>query len=435
MDLYKSFSEQARFGPLCILPFNQLVIDANGDCYPCEALRGQQEYNLGNIYSNNFQDIWNGELIKSFRLRMLNKKRTLSCDMACHEDYETSCKSLNPINFFPKFINNIDKINFDGTVSFLPSTFFLKTSNICNLACQYCKEESSTTWSLTKNKVFHKNYQIEKKDSITEKLCEIIVENSDDLECLYFSGGEPSLVPSYSKMLKYILDKKGSNLKVAAASNISQLNDTSKTFFNLLNQFRDAMVFCSLDSHNEINDYIRMFSSFNKSKETFSYIKSNLPNIKIHINSVISIFNALSIFDFHKEWYDEGLVEIDSFRYVLCQFPKIFNILYLSDDTKEKIIEYFINYINWLKINENNNNDYPNNGIRNYIYLKKYVVDLLTLKYPEKQDFLDIRKKQKEYLEKISLSKITLPKSLDFIKDDFLRPVIRYNKDLIYLTK
>lgn len=433
MDLYNSFKEQARFGPLCILPFNQLVIDANGDCFPCEALRGQQEFNLGNIYTTHFQEIWNGELIKSFRKRMLDQKRTSSCDLACHGEYETSCKSLNPINFFPKFINNINKINLDGSVNFLPSTFFLKTSNICNLSCQYCKEESSTTWSATNNKLFNKNYKVEKKDSISEKLGEIIVNNSADLECLYFSGGEPSLVPSYSRLLEYILKNKGKNIKVAAASNISVLNDTSKKFFSLLNQFDDSMLFCSIDSHDEINDYIRLMSSFNRTKQTFEYIKNNLPNIKIHINSVISIFNSLSIFDFHKEWYNEGLVKIDSFRYVLCQFPKMFNILYLSDDCKEKIIAYFEQYIDWLKNNESNNNDYPNNGIRNHLYLKKFVIDLLRTKFPDRNDFIEIRKKQIEYLKAIKRSDFKIPDKLLFLESEFKKPVIKVNSKLLHV--
>jgi radical SAM protein with 4Fe4S-binding SPASM domain len=433
MNLREAFISQARRGPLCILPFNQLVIDANGDCYPCEALRGHAEFNLGNIHKLEFQQIWNGELIKSFRRTMMEQKRTPSCDFSCHEDYERSCKSLNPISSFPKFIQNIDKIDKDGTVGFLPSTFFLKTTNICNLACQYCKEESSTTWSSTNNLLFNKKYSTVKKDS-NENLADIIIKNSADLECIYFSGGEPSLVPSYSLVLEKILNAKGANLKVAAASNLSLLNDTSKKFFNLISKFNSSMIFCSIDSHNETNDFIRMFSTFDKTKQTFEYIKVNHPNIQLYINSVISIFNVMSIFDFHKEWYDKGLVEVDSFRYVLCQFPKIFNILYLSDELKKKIIDKFNMYINWLKEKEIKNNDYPNNNIRNYIYLKNNVNKMLSNTFATVDDFINVRREQKTYMKKISSSKFKLPKDLSFIEEEFNKPVIRYNKKLIYVN-
>lgn len=433
MDLYKSFLDQARFGPLCILPFNQLVIDSEGDCYPCEALRGHKEFNLGNIHKQDFQEIWNGELIKSFRRVMLEKKRTPSCDFSCHEDYERSCKSLNPISSFPKFIQNINKIESNGTVNFLPSTFFLKTTNICNLACQYCKEESSTTWSSTNNKIFSKSFNTEKKDS-NKGLADIIVKNSSDLECIYFSGGEPSLVSSYSDVLEQILYKKGPNLKVAAASNVSLLNSNSKRFFNLLSKFNSPTVFCSIDSFNETNDFIRMHSTFLKTQETFEYIKNNHPNIGMFINSVISIFNIFTIFDFHKNWYEKKLISIDSFRYVLCQFPKIFNILYLSDEVKIKIIDYFSQYINWLTQNESKNNDYPNNGIRNYIYLRKNILDMLQNHYPEPLDFIKVRKEQKEYLKKIKNSKILIPNSLEYLEEELNKPVVRYNGKLLYVN-
>ena len=312
MELYNRFISEARRGPSCILPFNQLVIDANGDCFPCQALRGKPEFNMGNIFKDRFNDIWNGDIIKSFRKKMINGERSLRCDFYCHKDYEVSCKSLNPISFFPKFINNINKIKGDGTVDFEPSIYFLKTSNICNLSCHYCKEDSSTTWSLTNNKLFGKNFNTNRKDAINENLIKTIITHSNDLECLYFSGGEPSLVPSYNLMLKELLNKKGKHIKVASASNVSLLTDNSKEFFTLLGEFSDSMLFCSIDAIDETNNFIRMNSKFDETEKTVSFIKNELKNIKVYVNSVISIFNALSIFDFR--WYRDWETDRKSTR-------------------------------------------------------------------------------------------------------------------------
>lgn len=434
MNLYDKFTLEARKGPSCILPFNQLVIDANGDCFPCQALRGKPEFNMGNIFKDKFNDIWNGDIIKTFRKKMINGERTLRCDFYCHKDYEVSCKSLNPISFFPKFINNINKIKSDGTVDYEPSIYFLKTSNICNLSCHYCKEDSSTAWSLTNNKLFGKNFNTNKKDAINDILIQTILSHSNDLECLYFSGGEPSLVPSYNLMLKELLDKKGNNIKVASASNVSLLTPNSKEFFKLLNEFNDSMLFCSIDAIDDTNNFIRMNSNFDETEKTVSYIKTELKNIRVYINSVISTFNALSIFDFHKSWFNKGLLEIDDFRYVLCQNPKIFNILYLSDRYRLKIIDYFNQYISWLKENENQNDDYPNNGIRNYEYLKRYVVDLLSNSYPDIEDFLNVRLKQQEYFNTINnTQKYRIPPALVELNNEINSKVLKYNKKTIYV--
>jgi len=193
------------------------------------------------------------------------------------------------------------------------------------------------------------------------------------------------------------------------------------------------MLFCSIDAIDDTNDFIRMNSSFLETEKTFTHIKTNLKNINIYINSVISIFNVFDIFKFHRCWYEKNLLEIDDFRYVLCQAPKLFNLLYLSDELKSRIATSFNDYISWLKQNEKQNDDYPNNGIRNYDYLKKYVIDMLSNQFPDIEDFIDTRKKQKEYLYKIC-TKYELPESLLYLKEEFNRPVLRINKKLIYVN-
>ena len=58
---------------------------------------------------------------------------------------------------------------------------------------------------------------------------------------------------------------------------------------------------------------------------------------------------------------------------------------------------------------------------------------MLSNQFPDIDDFIDTRKKQKEYLFKIC-TKYNLPESLSYLKEEFNRPVLKLNKKLIYVN-
>ncbi len=87
-DLNKTLSNRIA----CPMPFTTLAIRNNGDVSPCciDWIGGT---NLGNIYNESIQEIWNGEKMYQFRKMQLENRRTensscRNCEFI-HNDYYT----------------------------------------------------------------------------------------------------------------------------------------------------------------------------------------------------------------------------------------------------------------------------------------------------------------------------------------------------------
>ena len=55
-----------------------------------------------------------------------------------------------------------------------------------------------------------------------------------------------------------------------------------------------------------------------------------------------------SLFDFHKSWVEEGLLDINNIRINILTHPRYFSITILPKNEKEKIRELYEEYCNWL---------------------------------------------------------------------------------------
>lgn len=64
----------------CNWPFNNVFITVDGFVTPCCIRMDPNVFNFGNIYENNFSDIWNGDKYVSFREANLTNLKNIVCD-------------------------------------------------------------------------------------------------------------------------------------------------------------------------------------------------------------------------------------------------------------------------------------------------------------------------------------------------------------------
>lgn len=401
MSLSARALEEHKSGPFCILPFSQIVVDSDGDCYPCEAVRGITSFNMGNIKQESIEEIWNSDKIKNIRLQMIQGKRNSICDKYCHNGRELTCKSLNHVS---RYANIQKKLTNDvcletGEMLSSPSIYLLKSSNICNLACRYCKKESSNTWADLEDKTNNRAKKNNTLIGVRANEIEKILDNLDTVEEIILFGGEPSIyMPHFELLEKLISYKLNNKIRIVMSTNFMQLGINNKNIFDLINNFPNSIIWGSVDAYSDVNDYIRINSSFKKIEENVAYVVNNCKNVKLYLNSVISIMNIFSVIDLHKDWHNKGLIKKDSIRYTILDHPSEYNILYLSDELKNKIINEYMGYIKWLK-NDNEIPDlYPNNFIPADEHLSKYLVEYLKTTSLDVDKFLKVRKIQKEII-------------------------------------
>lgn len=355
---------------LCILPFVGLYIRADGNIYPCETVAWQSDlYCLGNLESCTLEEAWNAPAMKRLRLKVLN---TGTCELATKQ--KNSCTYLLNHDLYKDSYNTFkEKIKDDGSYPFELQTLFLARSNLCNLKCIYCCEKSSTVWE-NETGIITKKISDEIYD---EKLSPYLV----NLKELFLSGGEPVLHPYNFKILKF-LKKANPNLQLGMATNLTYNFEKYKEFFELFSSFNNSKIYCSVDLGGEQFEAIRINSKWSTVEANLIELKKL--NVRLYLNSVITILNVPYIKKFHKDMIDKNILDVDSIRYLTLKGPECLNIQNLPEDKKREYNVFLISYIaflRFLEIKKINVDTYPNNKLPSTAIelIKKYMYEVSDL--------------------------------------------------------
>lgn len=401
-------------GPFCMMPFSTLVVDAYGDCYPCEVARGEKDFLLGNLKTESINDIWNGDKIKKIRQNMINGNRNSICDLYCHGKKEYSCKSLNHIKRFKKVQEKLDTVTPEGHSPYYPLIYLFKSSNICNLACRYCKVESSNMWGNLQDSVYGKSKKNNTLIGIGREELDKIEEHIDDIESVALFGGEPTLYKLHYDFLDKLITLNKTDINIVISTNFTS-SGLNENIFDKINKFKSPIVWGSIDAYSTVNDYIRQYSDFETIEKNVKYVVNNCNNTKLYLNSVISNMNIFSIIDLHKKWYEEGLLKKDSIRYTVLDEPKIFNIKYFNDKTKKLITDTYNEYISWLDCPDSD--IYPNNYTKNTDALRTNLLQYMN-EVVDTNTYNEIRDKQKEYFKLFDNFLKNRPEELNYLHND-----------------
>jgi hypothetical protein len=92
------------------------------------------------------------------------------------------------------------------------------------------------------------------------------------------------------------------------------------------------------------------------------------PDVYFEITPTVGIFSVHSLFEFHKSWVEEGLLDINNIRINILTHPRYFSITILPEDEKEKIRQLYEEYCDWLvKNNAKDNIIHDVKGIVSYM--------------------------------------------------------------------
>ena len=76
--------KKTRKNPItfCKRPWMETFINWNGDVFPCGCVVTEEKYSMGNVFEQEFEDIWNGERYVSARKELLDQPNEL--ETICH---------------------------------------------------------------------------------------------------------------------------------------------------------------------------------------------------------------------------------------------------------------------------------------------------------------------------------------------------------------
>ncbi|HLP50941.1 MAG TPA: twitch domain-containing radical SAM protein [Chitinophagales bacterium] len=183
--LYKGYNSFRPNGPkplFCYLPFNSLTFSFRGQVFVCSYNR---DVELGKYPDNSIDEIWNGEEANKLREHMQYNDLDYGCRHCKYFFDKGKFTNLRPL-VFDKYYQN--------TEATFPQVFEFELSNECNLECQMCAGEVSS--SIRKNRDKLPPIPTPYDDNFVTQLEKYIPK----LKEAKFYGGEPFLIPIYYKI-------------------------------------------------------------------------------------------------------------------------------------------------------------------------------------------------------------------------------------------
>ncbi len=256
LEQYRKFN---RFRPdgakrkFCYLPFNSLTFSFNGEVYVCSYNRDVQ---LGHYPENSISEIWQGEQAQKLRQHMQHNDLSQGCGHCKFFFDKGKFSNLRPLVF--------DKY-YQHTNADYPRVFEFELSNTCNLECQMCHGEVSS--SIRKNRDKLPPLVSPYNDAFVQQLRPYIA----NLKEAKFYGGEPFLIPIYYKIWDAIQEL-NPNLDLFVITNGTQWNDRIE---RLLNDLRFDVAISIDAAEKEVLERIRknvVYEELMKNIDRFSKV-------------------------------------------------------------------------------------------------------------------------------------------------------------------
>lgn len=338
-----------------MIPWAHLHTTPTGVAAPCCIAEScATEDGFGNARTQRLIEIVNGEKMNNLRLDMIKGVKNNEC-VKCYRQEEQGIKSFRQMfndEMKHRFDEAIECTNLDdGSLSEFKMRYFdIRFSNICNFKCRTCGSSFSTQWEQEdlKNNVWYA--KVHPKNDNKEFLQDVI-DQIEFMETAYFAGGEPLITEEHYILLEEMIKRKRNNIKLRYNTNMSNLKFKDKDLISLWKNFTSGVdIYASIDHYGERAEYIRHGTNWGTVETNFKTAKS-LDFVSIQMNTVLSVFNYLTIDKFYQYITDKNLYTCKDRAYTLYNMstPEHLTAHILTTEFKEIGAESINNAIKILK--------------------------------------------------------------------------------------
>jgi hypothetical protein len=307
----------------CMLGFMHSHTWPDGRVLPCCAGDINAPNQLGNVYETPWSDIWNGQEYTKLRADMLAEQENPLCKY-CYDTEKLRGHSMrtNMNATFAHLYDNIlatvdDASGYCGSDKLYYMDF--RFSNLCNQACITCGHDLSSSWydllhdMNPEGKVERPKFLIAGNKANPYPA---IIDNSiNEVEVIYFAGGEPLLVPEHWQILEQLIDNgRAKDVSLRYSTNLGTLKYKGKHVLDYWNKFKTVNVAASVDEVSDRFHYIRWPAEWAKISSNIKSIVDSWdrPGNQTHeltFSPVISLMNAHRLKDMVEQWGNEGLIQ------------------------------------------------------------------------------------------------------------------------------
>ncbi len=338
-----NLSEPGREQVFCLLPWTLLHVRTDGLLRPCCAWSGPP---LGDARSSLIDDLRNSPGMKALRLDMISGHPVTGC-WRCYKNEKAGLLSLRQkYNFYFDHHRGRERLTApDGTLPRLPVPMLhIRFSNACNLRCRICNPMQSSAWMEDSRALgwpveggpIQKPY--DDWDSLWRQLQPML---EDRIEEIVFEGGEPLLMEEHYRILDFLIARKLTHVRLTYNTNFSTLRYQGRDVIDLWSRFHDISVAASLDGSGRRGEYLRKGLHWDAVEANREEMLRRCPDVEFSISATVSIFNALHLSDFHREWVEKGYIERNEFALNMLVVPEMYCMQVLPAALKSRTLESY----------------------------------------------------------------------------------------------
>jgi radical SAM protein with 4Fe4S-binding SPASM domain len=320
----------------CILPWTHVHTTPSGKVMPC-CIAVDTKGTFGNTKTERLNEVINSQGMKELRVNMIKGERDSTCKQ-CHVVEDQGIHSFRQ-SMNQRYIKNIgESINntkVDGTITNFKMRYFdIRFSNICNFKCVTCNSEYSTQWE-QEDKKFRNSIKIVPKNNHKELIDDILT-HIDYIDLAYFAGGEPLITEEHYIILEEFIKRGRQDIILRYNTNLSNLKFKDKDLISLWKHFkRGVELSASIDHYGEKAEYIRHGTDWAVVEDNLRLCRS-FNFISTTINTVVSIYNYVTLADFYQYLIDKNLFSNKDLTYSAYNMlaPNHITAQVLSDELK-----------------------------------------------------------------------------------------------------
>lgn len=342
----------------CIYPWIHLHTYPTGETYPC--CHANMQLPIGSTKDDSLETLWNSDSMKEMRNNMIKGCESKACK-GCYEQEKSGFfsgrKSAN--KHHGHHIKRVDQTYDDGRLDEFKLTYWdTRFSNLCNLSCRSCGHIFSSSWYKDQIELTTEdgdpNWKLHNKalnvaGKFEDDMLEQLMEHIDDVEQIYFAGGEPLMMKEHYMILDELEKRERFDVRLIYNTNFTVTKLKDRDVFSYWKKFSSVSVGASLDADGYRAEYIRKGTDWEKVVENRKRMMLECPNADFYISATLSIMNAMHLPDFHESWVEMGLIEPQDFNINILQFPSHYRLDIGTKIFKEMVQQRYDKHIRWLK--------------------------------------------------------------------------------------
>jgi len=331
----------------CIYPWIHLHAYPTGEAYPC--CHAEMAYPVGNARHKTLEEIYRDAPMRELRNDMLAEQPNPACGR-CYEQEESGFfsgrRSANKHHG-----HHIKRIDDD---KFQMSYWDIRFSNLCNLSCRSCGHIFSSSWYKDQAKLAggdwaERNTVLNYAGRTETDMWEQLIPHLDYVEQIYFAGGEPLMMKEHYNILDELERRGRFDVRLIYNTNFTQTKLKDRVVFDYWRKFKSVAVGASLDDQHSRAEYIRQGTEWHRVLANRAEMIRTCPNVDFYISPTLSIMNAWSLPDFHRQWTEAGLIQAQDLNVNILQDPAHYRIDIAPPNYKQKLIARYQEHLEWLR--------------------------------------------------------------------------------------